>query len=529
MTQAPSATNSLDALDRMRRRGVQAWAVIGWLSLALLLIGNRVLHADAGPTLLGIGIAINIVPSLVALRGRYDAGARTLMGTLAAIVPAMLVFLLRGHAWQMDAHMYFFVAMAGLVVLADWRPIALATVLTAVHHGMLEWLQPDWVFTGSGNLGRIVFHVVAVGLQFGALSLLTIQLKRLFTAQAAALRHARDLTDAAEQEQRLTRAAMEQTRAAMEQARAAAADAARERDERERQATRIAVERRGELVTLANEFERSVYAIVKSIAAATERLERSAIELEDATAGANREAAGVALGATGAASDFARVASSIRDLSQSIRTIAVAADRQSDLTQSASIEAQRSVQTAAMLEEHAVRIEGLLGDIRKIANQTNLLALNATIEAARAGDAGRGFAVVASEVKALAANTARASDQIATLLAAIREGVADTGEKLRHVNDSIGQVSADAAGIAIAVGQQRHTAQDVDLGAERAAGAAGAIEQRIGGIVRAVGAASSLSEVVHTSASDLVNSARDLRSSTDLFVSFLKADEALAA
>ena len=61
-----------------------------------------------------VGILLNLAPTTVALQGRYDATARALMGTLAASIPAMLVFLLRGHAWQMDAHMYFFVGMAAL-------------------------------------------------------------------------------------------------------------------------------------------------------------------------------------------------------------------------------------------------------------------------------------------------------------------------------------------------------------------------------------------------------------------------------
>ena len=65
--------------------------------------------------------------------------------------------------------------------------------------------------------------------------------------------------------------------------------------------------------------------------------------------------------------------------------------------------------------------------ITAIAAQTNLLALNATIEAARAGEAGRGFAVVASEVKALASQTAKATEEI---------GAADS----RHaVSDKIGR------------------------------------------------------------------------------------------
>jgi len=518
----PSAQPTLDSLETMRRRGVQLWALIGWVSLALLLVGNAILHTGVWLPLLVIGTLVNIGPTMMALAGRHDSEARTLIGASAAVIPAMLVFLLKGHPWQMDAHMYFFVGMAALVVLADWRPIAFATVLTACHHISLEWFAPEWVFSGTGNVGRILFHVVAVGLQFGVLAALTVQLERLFLGQQAALRRSHELTEAAEEGQR-------QTERAMELARLAEADAARERRERAEQATRIAQARRAELVGIANEFERSVTSVIKAIGEATERLEQAAVQLEDITQSTTAEADQVAAGAGRAASDIAQVASSIRTLSESVQTIAIAADRQSVLTETASSEAKRSVQTVAMLEEHAVQIEGFLADIRKIAAQTNLLALNATIEAARAGDAGRGFAVVAGEVKTLSADTTRASDRIGSLISGIREGVADTSDKLRSVNGAIGQVSLAASGIATAVAEQRHTAQDVDACAARAATTADEVERRIADVAHAGGKATSLSASVTRSAADLSVSARDLLSSTDRFVSFLQSDHAVAA
>ena len=511
-----------NALDRLRRRGVKAWAVIGWVSLGLLLVCNAVLDSQSAATLILVGVLVNAAPTYLAVRGRFDGEARTMMGTLAAAIPAMLVFVLRGHPWQVDAHMYFFVGMAALVLLADWRPIALATVLTAVHHGLFVWLAPEWVFTGTGNVGRVAFHVVAVALQFGALTVLTIQLQRLFATQEAALLRARELTAAAEDGER-------RTRAAMDHASTAQADAATERQRREDQAARVAIERRGELLTLANAFEHSVTSVVKTIGAATHGLEQAAVELERITDGNKREVDKVAGGASAAADDIGQVASSIRDLSQSIATIAQAAERQAELTLTASSEAHRSVQTVAMLEEHAVSIEAFLDDIRGIAIKTNLLALNATIEAARAGEAGRGFAVVAGEVKALSADTTRASDRISTLIVGIREGVANTGDKLRSVDGAIRQVSVAASGIATAVEGQRSTARTVDTGAERVVATAQDIEGRIGSVVQATGAASVLSATVRSSAGDLANSARDLRAATDLFVSFLQSDDALAA
>jgi methyl-accepting chemotaxis protein len=469
-----------------------------------------------------IGGISNVAPTYMALRGRYDAEARTITGSLAAVIPAMLVFLLKGHAWQMDAHMYFFVGMAALVVLADWRPILLATLLTAAHHISLEWLAPAWVFAGSGNVGRVTFHVVAVALQFGVLTILTVHLERLFQSQDMALRQGREATAIAEDGQR-------RTEQAMAQACAAEAAAMDERQRREQQASRVAAERRGELVTLANEFDRSVKSVVKAIGLATERLEDTAVQLEQVSGSATQEAVEVASGATGAASDIALVATSIRTLSGSIRTIAVTADRQSELTLLARRESERSVLTVAKLEDHAIQIEGFLDDIRDLASKTNLLALNATIEAARAGDAGRGFAVVAGEVKSLSADTKRASDLIRDLITGIREGVSETGDTLRSVNGAIGQVSAAASGIATAVGEQRSSADEIDAGTNRAVGAADDIERRIGSVAAAMSTASSLSVSVRSSASNLSAGARDLRASTDLFVSFLRSEEATAA
>jgi methyl-accepting chemotaxis protein len=130
---------------------------------------------------------------------------------------------------------------------------------------------------------------------------------------------------------------------------------------------------------------------------------------------------------TDATDEAHRYAENARDqLQRSAQAIGATIDVFSGLTDLVLHLGDRMLNLSSALEQ----VRGVSAGIDKIARQTNLLALNATIEAARAGDAGKGFAVVASEVKKLAADTQRATAEIARTVEQLGAEAAGIGKEI---------------------------------------------------------------------------------------------------
>src|SRR5262249_15071716 len=131
-------------------------------------------------------------------------------------------------------------------------------------------------------------------------------------------------------------------------------------------------------------------------------------------------------------------------------------------------EAERTNKEIKALDDAANRIGDVVKLITAIAEQTNLLALNATIEAARAGEAGKGFAVVATEGKALAGQTAQATDEIGTQIAGRQQAPQRSVEAIAAIQATIGEVGAITTTTAAAVSQQGVATQEIARSAETA-------------------------------------------------------------
>jgi methyl-accepting chemotaxis protein len=145
-------------------------------------------------------------------------------------------------------------------------------------------------------------------------------------------------------------------------------------------------------------------------------------------------------------------------------------------------QADKAVEVSRALSNHVEAIESILGLIRDIAGQTNLLALNATIEAARAGDAGRGFAVVAQEVKSLAAQTARATDDITNKITAIQQATKQTVEANGSISATVEEVQISADRIRQAMELQAQTVTMITAAVDETALAADSMSSTIAAI-----------------------------------------------
>jgi methyl-accepting chemotaxis protein len=212
------------------------------------------------------------------------------------------------------------------------------------------------------------------------------------------------------------------------------------------------------------------------------------------------------------------VAAAADQLGESVQTITAQLQDATGVVQRASVMAGEANETIGALASAAQHIDEVVGFIRNIAGQTNLLALNATIEAARAGEAGRGFAVVASEVKALAIQTAKATEEISSQIAEVQVATKRAVDNVGAITSVMADIDSFTAAIARAMSQQNMAAIEISENIRQAASGTASVAQGIAGTAAASENANRSADLVLATAQELSSQATELRASVDHFL-----------
>jgi len=484
----------MDQLEKLRIAAQKFLLGLLWFNaLAIggfaLALGRPLTEAPLYAALVALAVSIG-----ARLQGNGPA-LRFLTSAGVVAGPMLLVYGLSGHSWQIDGHMYFFASLALLAAYAWWPALILGAGLIAVHHLVLNFLLPSFIFPQGADFLRVLFHAVIVIIQTGVLAAVVLTIQKSF-----------------EESDRL----MQATEQASREANAL-------REEQANSRIRAEQERRSETLKLAATFEDRVKTIVDSTAHEVNAMRTTTDSLSHKAGDAARQALTIASAASQASGNVQTVAAAAEELSASIRDIAGQVENSTRMAEDATRKAKATDEQVANLAASAQKIGEVVQLISEIANQTNLLALNATIEAARAGEAGKGFAVVASEVKNLATQTAKATEEISAQIAGIQGATGQAVEAIRAISATVAEINHISGSIRDAVNQQESATLEISRNVQQAARGTTEVTENIASITSSVQETGTTSAALRAETQVLAEQTQQLRDQVDDFISSIRA------
>ncbi len=286
---------------------------------------------------------------------------------------------------------------------------------------------------------------------------------------------------------------------------------------------KAAAERKAALDRLAGAFETTIGNIINILHAATAELEGHAHALAKSADTTRERSRIVAAASDEASANVQSVASATEEMTASVNEIGRQVQESSNIAQDAVKQAEMTDARIAKLSKAAGRIGDVIKIITAIAEQTNLLALNATIEAARAGEAGRGFAVVAQEVKALATQTAKATDEIGSQILEMQTATQESVSAIKEIGGTIGKISEISATIASAVQQQSAATGEIARNVDEAAKGTTLVATNVAKVSLGAGEAGAASAHMLTSVQSLTRESDRLKAEVEKFLGTVRA------
>jgi methyl-accepting chemotaxis protein len=281
--------------------------------------------------------------------------------------------------------------------------------------------------------------------------------------------------------------------------------------------------RQEEVTAEISRFGGEMEATLGELGRIADEMLKASTELAAAADQAAARTQGATVASNEASSNVRDIAAAAEELTASVMEIERQVSQSNAIASKAVGETERTNGEIKTLDEAAKRIGDVVKLITAIAEQTNLLALNATIEAARAGDAGKGFAVVASEVKALAGQTAKATEEIATQIAGMQSATERSVTAISAIQRTIHEVGEISAAIAAAVTEQGAATQEIARGAETASRRTAETAKEVAQVGEATDVTRTDASTVKAVADDLGAVARRIRGQVDHFFERLRA------
>ena len=443
-----TAGESLAPLQRQTTKGL-AYAM--WLHVPLaitlgLYVGspNLVVGIVLSTALAGVStLAVTLAPS--------TSSTRCTVAVSYMMQAATFVFICSGHPWQIDMHMYFFAALAISVATFDTKAVLAAAAATALHHLVLNFIAPAWVFPGGADLARVLLHAVIVVAQTLALLTLNNKLHEAVSTAADKSEEALRAQDSLRQDDVERQAIVNQLGDAL--AGLAAGDLT----------TRLEHEFTEQYEQLRLDFNRSLQTLERMIGDVIGEI--SGIH---GTIGEINQAADTLSSRTeNQAASLEETAAALDQITVTVENTATGTKEANDLVLSTHTRAQQSgevvkdaVEAMGKIEKSSDKIAEVVSVIDEIAFQTNLLALNAGVEAARAGNAGKGFAVVATEVRTLAQRSSDAAREIKEIIAASRSQVSQGVDLVGRAGGELDEIVGDVTTFSELVGEITRATQE---------------------------------------------------------------------
>jgi methyl-accepting chemotaxis protein len=265
-------------------------------------------------------------------------------------------------------------------------------------------------------------------------------------------------------------------------------------------------------------FRQSIEGILKTVADSVAAMQSTASALAAVSNESTAQTAGAVQTSNDAFGSAEIAATAADELSKSIAEINRQLFRATEVVGAAATEAQSTNENIADLAQAAQKIDDVVKLIQSVAGQTNLLALNATIEAARAGAAGKGFAVVASEVKALAVQTAKATEDIAAQIAAVQASTRSAVGAMGTIARRMQEIRTFTAAIATSVEQQNAATQEISGSVAAAAAGTKSVVAVLGRVSGAISDMHNSADTVLAASQTVEKAAESLRGSVDGFL-----------